>query len=205
MKDLIYRILAKLYPMNLIEKLAYYKYVILSYRISSRLGSCGKGTRFSKVEYLTGHQHIHVGKNTIFLPHLFLTAWGEYDDSIKISIGDYCSIGAYCHISAYNKVSIGNHVLIGKWVSIVDNDHGNTNKESLMIPPIERKLVSKGPIVIGNHVWIGDKVTILSGVTIGEGAVIAANAVVTKDVPAYSVVVGNPAKIVKTANDGNKP
>ena len=197
MKDLIYRILAKLYPMNLIEKLAYYKYVIQSYRISSRLGSCGKGTRFSKVEYLTGHQHIHVGKNTIFLPHLFLTAWGEYDDSIKISIGDYCSIGAYCHISAYNKVSIGNHVLIGKWVSIVDNDHGETNKESLMIPPLERELVSKGPIVIGNHVWIGDKVTILSGVTIGNNSVIAANSVITKDVPPFSVVAGNPGKVIK--------
>ena len=106
MKDLIYRILAKLYPMNLIEKLAYYKYVIQSYRISSRLGACGKGTRFSKVEYLTGHQHIHVGKNTIFLPHLFLTAWGEYDDSIKISIGDYSSIGAYCHVSAQLRMSV---------------------------------------------------------------------------------------------------
>lgn len=196
MKDFIFRILAKLYPMNLIEKLAYYKYVIQSYRISSRLGSCGKGTRFSKVEYLTGHQHIHVGKNTIFLPHLFLTAWGD-DDSIKISIGDYCSIGAYCHISAYNKVSIGNHVLIGKWVSIVDNDHGNTNKESLMIPPLERKLVSKGPIEIGNHVWIGDKVTILSGVTIGNNSVIAANSVITKDVPPFSVVAGNPGKVIK--------
>ena len=183
--------------MNLIEKLAYYKYVIQSYRISSRLGSCGKGTRFSKVEYLTGHQHIHVSKNTIFLPHLFLTAWGEHDDSIKISIGDYCSIGAYCHISAYNKVSIGNHVLIGKWVSIVDNDHGNTNKESLMIPPLERELVSKGPIVIGNHVWIGDKVTILSGVTIGNNSVIAANSVITKDVPPFSVVAGNPGKVIK--------
>lgn len=197
MKDFIFRILAKLYPMNLIEKLAYYKYVIQSYRISSRLGSCGKGTRFSKVEYLTGHQHIHVGKNTIFLPHLFLTAWGEYDDSIKISIGDYSSIGAYCHISAYNKVSIGNHVLIGKWVSIVDNDHGETNKESLVIPPLERKLVSKGPIVIGNHVWIGDKVTILSGVTIGNNSVIAANSVITKDVPPFSVVAGNPGKVIK--------
>lgn len=54
-----------------------------------------------------------MGKNTIFLPHLFLTAWGEHDDSIKISIGDYSSIGAYCHISAFNKISIGNHVLIG--------------------------------------------------------------------------------------------
>ena len=197
MKDFIFRILAKLYPIDLIEKLAYYKYVIQSYRISSCLGSCGKGTRFGKVEYLTGHQHIQIGHNTIFLPHLFLTAWGEHDDSIKISIGDYCSIGAYCHISAYNKVSIGNHVLIGKWVSIVDNDHGETNKESLMIPPLERKLVSKGPIVIGHYVWIGDKVTILSGVTIGNNSVIAANSVITKDVPPFSVVAGNPGKVIK--------
>ena len=66
MKDLIYRVLAKLYPMNLIEKLAYYKYVIQSYRISSRLGACGKDTRFSKVEYLTGHQHIQVGQKFNF-------------------------------------------------------------------------------------------------------------------------------------------
>lgn len=159
--------------------------------------ACGKGTRFGKVEYLTGHQHIQIGQNTIFLPHLFLTAWGEHDDSIKISIGGYCSIGAYCHISTYNKGSIGNHVLIGKWVSIVDNDHGETNKESLMIPPLERKLVSKGPIVIGNHVWIGDKVTILSGVTIGNNSVIAANSVKTKDVPPFSVVAGNPGKVIK--------
>ena len=95
--------------------------------------------------------------------------------------------------------------MIGKWVSIVDNDHGNTDYKTLSLPPLERKIVSKGPISIGDKVWIGDKATILSGVTIGEGAVIAANAVVTKDVPAYSVVVGNPAKIVKTVNAGNKP
>ena len=62
-----------------------------------------------------------------------------------------------------------------------------------------RSVMSKGPVIIGNDVWIGDKATILPGVTIGDGAVIAANAVVTKDVPAYSVVAGNPAKIVKQA------
>ena len=66
-----------------------------------------------------------------------------------------------------------------------------------MIPPIERKLFSKGPIVIGNHVWIGDKVTILSGVTIGNNSVIAANSVITKDVPPFSVVAGNPGKVIK--------
>lgn len=66
-------------------------------------------------------------------------------------------------------------------------------------PPISRKLHSKGPIAIGDNVWIGDKATILSGVTIGDGAVVAANAVVTRDVPAYSVVAGNPARVVKQA------
>ncbi len=54
-------------------------------------------------------------------------------------------------------------------------------------------------IKIGNNVWIGDKATILPNISIGDGAVIAANAVVTKDVPAYSVVAGNPARIVKQA------
>jgi acetyltransferase-like isoleucine patch superfamily enzyme len=66
-----------------------------------------------------------------------------------------------------------------------------------MTAPIKRSLFSKGPVIIGDNVWIGDKATILPGVSIGNGAVIAANAVVTKDVPAYSVAAGNPARIIK--------
>ncbi len=62
-----------------------------------------------------------------------------------------------------------------------------------------RPVKSKGSIVIGDNVWIGDKATILPGVIIGDGAVIAANAVVSKDVPAYCVAGGNPAKIIKQA------
>ena len=65
------------------------------------------------------------------------------------------------------------------------------------LSPTKRPITSKGPVVIGNNVWIGDKATILPGVTIGDGAVVAANAVVTKDVPSYSVVGGNPARIIK--------
>lgn len=197
MKDFVFRFFASLYPQAIFEKMAYYKSVVLSYKFASKLAACGRNTRFGNVEFATGHRHIKVGSETVFLPHLFLTAWGVEDDTVKLSIGSHCSIGAYCHISAYNHISIGNYVLIGKWVSIVDNDHGKTDKDNLCMPPLERSLSSKGPIVIGDNVWIGDKATILSGVTIGESAVIAANAVVTKDVPAYSVVAGNPAKTVK--------
>jgi len=58
-------------------------------------------------------------------------------------------------------------------------------------------LTSKGSVVIGNDCWIGTEVMILSGVNIGHGAVIGARAVVSKDVPPYAVVVGNPARVVK--------
>ena len=60
------------------------------------------------------------------------------------------------------------------------------------IPPVERKLMTKGPVIIGKNVWIGRNVTILSGVTIGDGAIVGANSVVTKNVQAYSVVAGCP-------------
>ena len=81
-------------------------------------------------------------------------------------------------------------------MTITDNSHGDTSIDIRSYPPISRPLVSKGKVVIGENVWIGDKATILPGVSIGDGAVIGANAVVTKDVPPYSVVVGNPAKII---------
>lgn len=197
MKNSLLKLLAWLYPASLFDKMGYYATVFRSYKIASKLKACGRGTRFGEVEFLTGHRHICVGEDTVFLSHLFLTSWGADDDSTKISIGNHCSIGAYCHISAYKGVTIGDNVLMGKWVSIVDNDHGKMDRETLELPPLKRELVSKGPIVIGDSVWIGDKVTILSGVTIGCHAVIAANAVVTKDVPAYSVVAGNPGRVVK--------
>lgn len=113
-----------------------------------------------------------------------------------MKIGSHCSFGAYNHITCANRVIIGDNCLTGKWVTITDNSHGETDSDSLHLSPTKRPITSKGPVVIGNNVWIGDKATILPGVTIGDGAVIAANAVVTKDVPKYSVVGGNPARIL---------
>jgi len=70
------------------------------------------------------------------------------------------------------------------------------------IIPAFRPMISKGPTIIGDRVWIGDKATILPGVTIGESCIVAANTVVTKDIPPFSLVAGNPARIIKQI-DGN--
>jgi serine acetyltransferase len=92
-------------------------------------------------------------------------------------------------INCFNHIKIGNDVAISKGVIIRDSDNHEISDNT--------KPVSM-PIVIGNHVWIGLNAIILKGVNIGDGAVIAAGAVVTKDVPANSVVAGVPAKIIKT-------
>ena len=157
---------------------------------------------FGAIGQLNGAKYISIGRGTSFGDYIYLTAWDYHKYSgqqfePRVFIGENCHFGAYNHITCINHIRIGDSVLTGKWVTITDNDHGTTDKESLCSPPINRPLFSKGPVIIGKNVWIGDKATILSGVTIGDGAVIAANAVVTKDVPAYSVVVGNPAIVIK--------
>ena len=142
---------------------------------------------------LRGVENISVGARTYMAEGLYLCSWQEGE----IKIGDDCSFGAYNHITSSNNIHIGNGLLTGKWVTITDNSHGRTTMKDMARNPLEREVVSKGEVYIGNNVWIGDKVTILPGVHIGDGAVIGANAVVVKDVTPYSVVGGNPAKIIK--------
>lgn len=135
----------------------------------------------------------HIGKGVI------LSAWEDYKGKVfdpKINIGKNVSLGEYNHVTAIDRIAIGNGVLTGRWVTITDNSHGNLI-DDIYERPSERDLFSKGPVMIGDNVWIGDKATILPNVCIGEGAIIGANSVVTKDVPPYCIVAGNPAKIIR--------
>lgn len=95
-------------------------------------------------------------------------------------------INSNCKIRCHKSITIGDDCAISHDFTIMDSNAHSLNGD--------RKTL---PVEIKNHVWIGTRVTILSGVTIGEGAVIAAGSVVTKDVPPFSVVGGNPAKVIK--------
>ena len=144
---------------------------------------------------------ISVGENTYFNDHLVLNAWDSYSIhkiTPLITIGKNCSFQPYNHISCINRIEISNGVLTGRWVTICDNNHGDTTLESMELPPLKRPMTSNGPIIIEDNVWIGDKVTVLGGVTIGRNAIIGSNSVVTKNIPPYCVAAGIPAKVIKS-------
>lgn len=113
----------------------------------------------------------------------------------KIIIGDNVGISGST-ICATTSVTIGNNVLIGSGCLISDTDSHPIDWEDRLYDRNEK--TRKAPIVIKDNAFIGARSIILKGVTIGEGAVIGAGSVVSKDVPPYSIVCGNPARVVKT-------
>lgn len=156
------------------------------------------------MRYLRGVEYISIGEDCRFGRKAILTAlqsYANYRYNPSIKIGNGCNFGDYIQITSINDIEIGDNVLTGKWVLITDHSHGSTTYMDAIIPPNSRKLISKGRVRIGNNVWIGDKVTVLPNVKIGEGSIIGANSVITKDIPPYSVAVGNPAKVIKVFHD----
>ena len=122
----------------------------------------------------------------------------------SVTIGDRCYIGASTLVIA-ERIDLGDDVVISWGVTIVDhNSHSvewSGRRNDILDWKAGRKdwsNVRQGPVVIRDRAWIGFNAMILKGVTIGEGAVIGAGAVVTRDVPDYAIVAGNPARVVRT-------
>ena len=112
----------------------------------------------------------------------------------KLIVGENTEIGLKNFISAVNEdIRIGNNVLLGPDVSVFSYNHSFENKKI----PIKSQNLECSEVFIGDDVWSGAKAIILPGVKIGRDAVVGAGAVVTKDVPAYCIVGGVPANIIK--------
>lgn len=115
----------------------------------------------------------------------FYTDFGK-----NITIGKNVFVNACCHFQDHGGVTLGDDCLIGHNVVFATLNHG--------LSPQERTSMYPAPIVLGKNVWVGSNSTILQGVTIGDNAVIAAGSVVTKDVPANTIVGGVPAKRIRS-------
>ncbi len=131
----------------------------------------------------------HCGKH-VNIEHGAFFASGK-----DISIGNHSGLGIHCRVSG--PLSIGDDVMMAPGVTIVTQNH-ETSDLSI---PMRLQTAPKHKVTIGNDVWIGANAIILPGITIGNGAIVAGGAVVTRDVPDYAVVGGNPAKIIKNRKD----
>jgi acetyltransferase-like isoleucine patch superfamily enzyme len=160
----------------------------------------GENASFPNIMIIKNPQYISIGDNFQSLYNLRLEAWDSYAGerfNPEIIIGNNVSFNTDCHIGCINKVVLGNNVMIASRVYISDHSHGELSVVELSISPNERKLVSKGAVVIEDNVWIGEGACILPNVTIGANSVIGANAVVTKSFPKNSIIGGVPAKLIK--------
>lgn len=151
----------------------------------------GKRIKMDYPQCISFGRNVKVGDDSLFLP---VTRYAGIQYCPKISFGDGCKIGVRNSFAAIKGIVIGKDVLFAGFVHITDHSHGY---ENVNIPISDQTLISKGEVVIEDQCWLGFGCEILSGVRIGKHSIVAARAVVTKDVPAYSIVAGNPARIVK--------
>lgn len=140
---------------------------------------------------------LSVGKGFTSGPGLILDVLSE---NAKLAIGDNVKLNHRCHIGVMKSVKIGSNALFASNVFISDHTHGSysgKNQSSPFQAPNNREIICQ-EVEIGNSVWIGENVAVLMGVSIGESSIIGANSVVTKSIPAFSIAVGSPARVIKT-------
>jgi acetyltransferase-like isoleucine patch superfamily enzyme len=188
----------------------------LGYWLRSKCYSClfqhmGRGTVIGRSVMLRCPGQISLGDHVMLDDHVVLDAKGARSqvaigDQVligrgsilschqsRVRIGNFVSIGPFVHFACKGDVEVGSHVQIGSGVQVMAGSHASEDPD---IPITQQKRLSEG-IVIGSNVWIGVSATFLDGVTLGSGSIVGAGSVVNKDVPPDSLVLGNPARVVK--------
>lgn len=160
-----------------------------------------KGMKFGKDSFIgPGYdikpilKGVELGNNVI----VGRNAWfdiSRYTKGAKIFVGDGTQAGRNLVVSACKKIFIGKKCLLSYNVSIMDHDH---NVLDPGIPPLEGGITEGHEIVIEDECFIGAHSFILKGVRLGKHCVVGANSVVTDSFPAYSVIAGSPARLIRT-------
>lgn len=130
---------------------------------------------------------IGTGSNCINVKMGRYSYMGKNNSVTNTEIGSFCSIASYCAIGggAHDLTVVSTSPVFHSGKNVFKKNFGNKESKLNM------------PVVIGNDVWIGEAVFISDGVTVGDGAVIGAHSVVTHDIPAYAIVVGAPARVIR--------
>jgi acetyltransferase-like isoleucine patch superfamily enzyme len=138
-------------------------------------------------------QRMQIGDDVRIREHAWIQATATLDHpGVGLTIGDGTYIGPRSLLGAGGGITIGRHVTFGAGVQLLAENHVFHDASAL----IQDQGVTRSGIVVEDDVWVGNNVIVLDGVRIGRGAVIGAGAIVTRDVPALAVAVGNPARVI---------
>lgn len=186
--------------LNCMNKLKLIIKKLINIFVSLLYGHFGTGAKICRpVTLMTNRKHIFVGRN-VFIRKFAriepIVQWHDKKFNPKIEIEDNVHIEQNLHLICAEKIFIGNSTLISSFVFITDVNHVFDN---ISLSVIQQGL-AVAPTIIEKNCFIGTGVKIMAGVHIGEHSVIGANAVVTHDIPPYSVVAGIPAKVIKKFN-----
>lgn len=134
---------------------------------------------------------LRVGRDTLFEPGVWITAPGQA--RVTIGAGTFLNLGVM--VASLELVEIGDHCMFANGCFITDADHRFDDPAR---PITWQGFTTRGATRIGANVWCGANVVVTSGVTIGERSVLGANAVVTRDIPPFSIAAGAPARVIRT-------
>lgn len=140
------------------------------------------------------NKSVVIGDSVVIGKYSIIKCTGRYKHSVPhITIGDNFACGDFCFFGCAGGVTIGDNVIMGQNVRFHAQNH---NFDNINIPIREQGTNEKG-IVIGSDCWIGAGSVFLDGVVVGGGCVIGANTVINKNIEPYSIVVGNPCRVIK--------
>lgn len=157
----------------------------------------GKNTYIDKLVNVYGWEHISIGNNTLIGEQTWLNVNGRIKNFKHIKIGNYCYLGRRNLLSSSKELIIGDYVMTNNDCKFYGSNHVYSNP---MNPYIATGTMNDDILKIGTNVWIGGNSIVLGAITIGHGSIIGAGSVVTKNIPPFSIAVGNPCRVVKRFN-----